>query len=67
MISLMQALKSQYGLQVAAVSNKGRELSVYRVQQFKLGTFIDFLSPPALSTTANRMLIFTESHWISLK
>jgi putative hydrolase of the HAD superfamily len=42
MISLMQALKSQYGLQVAAVSNEGRELSVYRVQQFKLGTFIDF-------------------------
>ena len=42
MISLMQALKSQYRLQVAAVSNEGRELSVYRVQQFKLGTFIDF-------------------------
>jgi putative hydrolase of the HAD superfamily len=42
MISLMQALKSQYGLQVAAVSNEGRELSVYRVQQFKLGKFIDF-------------------------
>jgi putative hydrolase of the HAD superfamily len=42
MISLMQALKFQYGLQVAAVSNEGRELSVYRVQQFKLGTFIDF-------------------------
>ena len=42
MISLMQVLKSQYGLQVAAVSNEGRELSVYRVQQFKLGTFIDF-------------------------
>jgi putative hydrolase of the HAD superfamily len=42
MISLIQALKSQYGLQVAAVSNEGRELSVYRVQQFKLGTFIDF-------------------------
>jgi len=42
MISLMRALKSQYGLQVAAVSNEGRELSVYRVQQFKLGKFIDF-------------------------
>ena len=27
---------------MAAVSNEGRELSVYRVQQFKLGTFIDF-------------------------
>ncbi len=42
MIELMCALKNQYGLQVAAVSNEGRELSLYRVQQFKLGTFIDF-------------------------
>jgi putative hydrolase of the HAD superfamily len=42
MIGLMRALKSQHGLQVAAVSNEGRELSVYRVQQFKLGSFIDF-------------------------
>ena len=35
-------LKNKYCLQVAAVSNEGRELTVYRVQQFKLGTFIDF-------------------------
>lgn len=42
MIELMRGLKSQYGLEVAAVSNEGRELTVYRVQQFKLGTFIDF-------------------------
>ena len=42
MIELMRGLKTQYGLQVAAVSNEGRELTVYRVQQFKLGTFIDF-------------------------
>ncbi len=42
MIELMRGLKSQHGLQVAAVSNEGRELTVYRVQQFKLGTFIDF-------------------------
>ena len=42
MIELMGRLKKQYSLQVAAVSNEGRELSVYRVQQFKLGTFIDF-------------------------
>jgi len=42
MIELMRALKTQHGLQVAAVSNEGRELTVYRVQQFKLGTFIDF-------------------------
>ncbi len=42
MIELMCGLKNQYGLQVAAVSNEGRELTVYRVQQFKLGKFIDF-------------------------
>jgi putative hydrolase of the HAD superfamily len=42
MIELMRGLKTRYGLQVAAVSNEGRELTVYRVQQFKLGAFIDF-------------------------
>lgn len=42
MIGLMQSLKTQYGLEVAAVSNEGRELTIYRVQQFKLGEFVDF-------------------------
>jgi len=42
MIELVRRLKKQYGLQIAAVSNEGRELTVYRVQQFGLGTFIDF-------------------------
>lgn len=42
MLELMRKLKTQYKLQVAAVSNEGRELTVYRVEQFKLGTFIDF-------------------------
>jgi putative hydrolase of the HAD superfamily len=42
MIEMMHNLKTQYGLEVAAVSNEGRELTVYRVQQFKLSTFIDF-------------------------
>ena len=42
MIELVCRLKSQYNLQVAAVSNEGRELTIFRVQQFKLGTFIDF-------------------------
>jgi putative hydrolase of the HAD superfamily len=42
MIALMRKLKAQYGLEVAAVSNEGRELTVYRVKQFGLGTFIDF-------------------------
>jgi putative hydrolase of the HAD superfamily len=42
MLALMLGLKNQYGLGVAAVSNEGRELTTYRVQQFKLGTIIDF-------------------------
>jgi putative hydrolase of the HAD superfamily len=42
MIELMRRLKAQHGLQIAAVSNEGRELTTYRVQQFKLSTFIDF-------------------------
>jgi len=41
-IGLMSRLKIQYGLRVAAVSNEGRELTTYRVQQFELGAFIDF-------------------------
>ena len=42
MILLVRALKNEYCLQVAAVSNEGKELTMYRVQQFELGTFIDF-------------------------
>ncbi len=41
-IELVRRLKTQYSLQIAAVSNEGRELTTYRVQKFKLGTFIDF-------------------------
>ncbi len=42
MIELMGKLKAQYQLELAAVSNEGRELTVYRVQQFNLGSIIDF-------------------------
>ena len=42
MIELIRGLKTRYNLQVAAVSNEGRELTTYRVQQFKMGSFIDF-------------------------
>jgi len=42
MIELMRNLKARYNLRIAAVSNEGRELTTYRVQQFQLGTFIDF-------------------------
>ena len=42
MIELVRKLKRKYGLQIAAVSNEGRELTTYRVQRFRLGRFIDF-------------------------
>ncbi|HEX2997193.1 MAG TPA: HAD-IA family hydrolase [Anaerolineales bacterium] len=42
MIGLMSRLKMQHRLRIAAVSNEGRELTTYRVQQFELGAFIDF-------------------------
>ena len=42
MIQLVQELKQRYGLKTAAVSNEGRELTLYRVKKFELGSFIDF-------------------------
>lgn len=37
-----RALADQYGLQVAAISNEGRELAVHRIQKFRLKEFMDF-------------------------
>jgi len=42
MIELVRDLKARYNLKVAAVSNEGRELTVYRIQKFELGKFMDF-------------------------
>ena len=42
MLELMRWLKNRHCLKIAAVSNEGRELTVYRVQQFKLEEVIDF-------------------------
>ena len=42
MIKLVEKLKAHHGLKVAAVSNEGRELTVFRIKKFELGTFIDF-------------------------
>jgi putative hydrolase of the HAD superfamily len=42
MIDLVRRLKEQYCFRVAAVSNEGRELAVYRIQTFDLQEFIDF-------------------------
>jgi len=42
MIDLARNLKVQYNLQVAVVSNEGRELTVYRIQEFGLREVVDF-------------------------
>lgn len=42
MIELVHELKNRYGLKVAAISNEGRELTVYRIQKFDLSRIIDF-------------------------
>ena len=42
MIDLVRALKERHRLKVAVVSNEGRELTIYRVQKFELGKFVDF-------------------------
>lgn len=42
MIEFIKDLRKQYNLRVAVVSNEGRELTIYRVRQFQLNTFVDF-------------------------
>jgi putative hydrolase of the HAD superfamily len=42
MINLLSGLKERYHLEVAAISNEGRELTVYRIKKFNLKSFIDF-------------------------
>ncbi|MCA9875731.1 MAG: HAD-IA family hydrolase [Ardenticatenaceae bacterium] len=42
MIRLIQSVKKNHHLKVAAVSNEGRELTEYRIRQFQLNNFIDF-------------------------
>jgi putative hydrolase of the HAD superfamily len=41
MIALIKQLKLEYHLNVAAVSNEGRELAEYRIRTFALSEFID--------------------------
>ena len=42
MIEFVCRLKQRYRLKIAAVSNEGRELTIYRVNKFNLKSFIDF-------------------------
>jgi putative hydrolase of the HAD superfamily len=42
MIDLIRDLKNKYGLKTAVVSNEGKELTVHRIKEFGLASFIDF-------------------------
>lgn len=42
MIELIKGVKARHHLKIATVSNEGRELTEYRIRQFKLGSFVDF-------------------------
>ncbi|MGD8634723.1 MAG: HAD family phosphatase [Anaerolineales bacterium] len=41
-LEYFRRLKNSRGLRTAAVSNEGRELTIYRIQEFDLHTVIDF-------------------------
>lgn len=40
-LDLMQQLKKQYSLRIAALSNEGREIAEYRIKTFHLASFVD--------------------------
>jgi putative hydrolase of the HAD superfamily len=42
MIGLVKKIKRKYKLNVAVVSNEGRELAEYRIKKFRLNEFVDF-------------------------
>lgn len=41
MIDFIRTLKERYRLKIASISNEGRELAIYRINKFELGSFID--------------------------
>jgi putative hydrolase of the HAD superfamily len=42
MINLVSALKWKYRLKTAAISNEGRELTIYRIKKFDLTALFDY-------------------------
>lgn len=42
MLELIKRLKKKHDINVAVVSNEGRELAEYRIKKFKLNEFVDF-------------------------
>ena len=41
-LELFRKIADKYGLQVAAISNEGRELAIHRIRKFHLVDFLDF-------------------------
>jgi putative hydrolase of the HAD superfamily len=41
-LELFRKIADAYGLQVAAISNEGRELAIHRIHEFHLADFMDF-------------------------
>lgn len=41
MIELIAQLKIRYGLKIVVISNEAREINDYRIEKFKLDTFVD--------------------------
>jgi putative hydrolase of the HAD superfamily len=42
MIDYIKKLKARHRLKIATISNEGKELTIYRIQKFDLGSFVDF-------------------------
>ncbi len=42
MLSLVREIKERYHLRTVAVSNEGRELTIYRIQKYSLSDILDF-------------------------
>ena len=41
MLALVRTLKARYGLKIVAVSNEGRELTIHRIEKFRLREIFD--------------------------
>jgi putative hydrolase of the HAD superfamily len=48
MLEFVRRLKTAYNLKLAVVSNEGRELTVYRIKKYGLGSFVDFFIASSL-------------------
>lgn len=42
MLTLIRNIKEKYGIKIAVVNNEGSELNKHRINEFKLGEFVDF-------------------------